>query len=252
MFTFRCFLCYNIRRRYAGRLSAARLCLGTVGQAGISPSHAPVGAVAYAIRRFTMLTDKEQQILNYIKETIESKGYSPTVRDIRGALGIKSTSTVFSYLERLESKGFIVRETGKSRTIRVDDDGGGAPPLCLRIPIIGRVRAGLPILAEENHDGYVNFVPDRRTASDLFALRVVGSSMIEVGIMDGDIVIVEQCTTAEDGDRIVALIGDEATVKDFYREEDGFRLQPRNRDMRPIYTKELSVLGRVIASVRYY
>lgn len=199
-----------------------------------------------------MLTEKEQRILDYIKETIEANGYAPTVRDIRSALDIKSTSTVFSYLERLENKGYIVRETGKSRTIRIDEDGTGMPSQGLRIPIIGRVRAGLPVLAEENLDGYVNFVPDRRVTSPLFALRVVGSSMIEAGILDGDIVIVEQCSTAEDGDRIVALIGDEATVKDFYREEDGFRLQPRNRDMRPIYTKELSVLGRVMASVRYY
>ncbi len=153
---------------------------------------------------------------------------------------------------RLEDKGYIVRETGKSRTIRVDEDGNGVASLGIRIPIIGRVRAGLPVLAEENFEGYVTFVPDRRVNDELFALRVIGSSMIEAGILDGDIVIVERCSTAEDGDRIVALIGDEATVKDFYREEDGFRLQPRNRDMRPIYTRELTVLGKVIASVRYY
>lgn len=199
-----------------------------------------------------MLTDKEQRILDYIRDIIESKGYSPTVRDISKALDIKSTSTVFSYLARLEEKGYIVRETGKSRTIRIDDEESGVSSAGMRIPIIGRVRAGLPVLAEENLEGYVNFVPDRRVRSDLFALKVVGSSMIEAGILDGDIVIVERCSTAEDGDRVVALIGDEATVKDFYREEDGFRLQPRNRDMRPIYTKELAILGKVIASVRYY
>lgn len=199
-----------------------------------------------------MLTDKEKRILDYIRETIESKGYSPTVRDISRALDIKSTSTVFSYLARLEDKGYIVRETGKSRTIRVDEDGNGVAALGMKIPIIGRVRAGLPILAEENHEGFVNFVPDRRVNSDLFALRIIGTSMIEAGILDGDIVIVEQTSTAEDGDRVVALIGDEATVKDFYREENGFRLQPRNRDMRPIYTQELTILGKVIASVRYY
>ena len=198
-----------------------------------------------------MLTEKEQRILDYIKGTIDANGYSPTVRDIRNALGIKSTSTVFSYLARLEDKGYIVRESGKSRTIRIDDQDT-PPSQIIRVPILGRVRAGLPILAEENLDGYVNFIPNRRTDAELFALRVVGSSMIEAGIIDGDIVIVEQSSTAEDGDRIVALIDDEATVKDFYREEHGFRLQPRNRDMRPIYTKELTVLGRVIASVRYY
>lgn len=199
-----------------------------------------------------MLTEKEQRILDYIKETIVGKGYSPTVRDISTALGIKSTSTVFSYLARLERKGYIIRESGKSRTIRVDDEGNGVPQTGIKIPIIGKVRAGLPIIAEENHDGYVNFAPDRRITSELFALRIIGSSMIEAGIMDGDIVIVEQTNVANDGDTVVALLGDEATVKDFYREENGFRLQPRNRDMRPIYTNELSILGRVIASIRYY
>jgi len=200
-----------------------------------------------------MLTEKEQIILNYIKDTIVAKGYSPTVRDIRSALGIKSTATVFSYLERLENKGYIARESGKSRTIRIDDDADiPGNPSAVRVPILGRVRAGLPILAEENLDGYVSFVPKRKHTEDLFALRVIGSSMIEAGIMDGDIVIVERCSTATDGDRVVALIEDEATVKDFFREERGFRLQPRNKNMDPIYVKELSILGRVIASVRYY
>lgn len=200
-----------------------------------------------------MLTEKEQRIFDYIKGTLETKGYAPTVRDICNALNIKSTSTVFSYLARLETKGYIIRETGKSRTIRVDEDGNGVVPLGIRIPIIGRVRAGLPVLAEENFEGFVNFVPDRRVASELFALRVIGSSMIEAGILDGDVVIVEQTPTAKDGDTVVALIGDDATVKEFYREEGGgFRLQPRNRDMRPIYTNELVILGKVIASVRYY
>ena len=199
-----------------------------------------------------MLTEKEKRVLDYIRDTIKTKGYSPTVRDISRALDIKSTSTVFTYLAKLEDKGYIVRESGKSRTIRVDEDGNGVASLGVRIPIIGRVMAGNPNLAEQNFEGYVNFVPDRRVNDELFALRIVGTSMIEAGILDGDIVIVEKCATASDGDRIVALIGDEATVKDFYREEDGFRLQPRNRDMRPIYTKELTVLGKVIASVRYY
>lgn len=199
-----------------------------------------------------MLTEKEERILSYIRDVITSKGYSPTVRDISKALEIKSTSTVFAYLARLEEKGYIVRETGKSRTIRIDDEDSGVSGSGVRIPIIGRVHAGLPVLAEENLEGYVNFIPDRRVNDELFALKVIGSSMIEAGILDGDIVIVERCSTAEDGDRVVALVGDEATVKDFYREEDGFRLQPRNRDMRPIYTKELAILGKVIASVRYY
>ena len=203
-----------------------------------------------------MLTEKEQRILDYISQSIKTKGYAPTVRDIRSALGIKSTATVFSYIERLERKGYLVRESGKSRTLRLggteEDGGAAASGASMRIPILGRVRAGLPILAEENLDGYVDFAPDRHIDSALFALRVVGTSMIEAGILDGDIVIVESASTAEEGEMIVALIDDSATVKMFYREGNMFRLEPRNKAMQPIYTKELSVLGRVVASVRYY
>lgn len=205
-----------------------------------------------------MLTEKEQRILDYISQSLKTKGYAPTVRDIRSALGIKSTATVFSYIERLEKKGVLIRESGKSRTLRlgdVDEDGSGtgaAVSGSMRIPILGRVRAGLPILAEENLDGYVDFTPARHIDSALFALRVVGTSMIEAGILDGDIVIVESASTADEGEMIVALIDDSATVKMFYREGNMFRLEPRNKAMQPIYTKELSVLGRVVASVRYY
>lgn len=201
-----------------------------------------------------MLTEKEQRILDYISQSIKTKGYAPTVRDIRSALGIKSTATVFSYIERLERKGYIVRESGKSRTLRLgtEEESGTCSGASMRIPILGRVRAGLPILAEENLDGYVDFTPARHIDSALFALRVVGTSMIDAGILDGDIVIVESAATAEEGEMIVALIDDSATVKVFYREGNMFRLEPRNKAMQPIYTKELSVLGRVVASVRYY
>ncbi len=196
-----------------------------------------------------MHSDLEGRMLDFITDSIAENGYAPSVRDIQNALSIKSTSTVFAYLRRLEEKGHIIREDGKSRSIRVD---GAARP-GRQVPIIGRVRAGMPILAEENLEGYVDFLTDKYRSSALFALRVTGNSMIEAGILDGDTVIVEQTNVAEEGEIIVALIDDEATVKEFYKEGNGvFRLQPRNASLSPIYTKELVILGRVVASIRYY
>lgn len=199
------------------------------------------------------LTDREREIFEYIKNTIKNDGYAPSVRDICNALGMKSTSTVHTYLARLEEKGAIQKAAGKSRTIRVDN--GTAPSSStVRVPILGKVAAGMPILAVENYDGYIDFPrpSSRLTSNDLFALKVQGESMIEAGILDGDLIVVEKASTARDGDIIVALVEDEATVKTFYREDDRFRLQPENSSMEPIYTKELLVLGKVVASMRFY
>ncbi len=196
------------------------------------------------------LTDKEQQIYDYIFEMIEKNGYSPTVRDIKNAVGIKSTSTVHIYLQKLEDKGFIQKEQGKSRTLRV---GSSNPPKSVEIPIIGRIAAGAPVFAEENYDGSLDFkVPAKYQNDRLFALRVEGESMIEAGIMNGDIIVVTATQYAENGDIVVALINDEATVKTFYKENGGYRLQPENSTMKPIYTDEVTVLGKVMANVRYY
>ncbi len=201
------------------------------------------------------LSEREQLILDYIKENILKNGYSPSIRDIKRDLDIKSTSTVHTYLEKLEKKGYIQKEGGKSRTLRVDSlvaGGEGAPrPM---IPIIGKVTAGMPILALENHEGYIAYPFDKRAVGgrQLFALRVTGTSMIEAGILDGDIVIVEQTRVAENGDIVVALIDDEATVKTFYKENGHFRLQPQNSTMAPIIVEELVILGRVIGSLRTY
>lgn len=203
------------------------------------------------------LDEKEQLIFDYIKENIRKNGYSPSIRDIRTALDIKSTSTVHTYLERLEKKGYIQKENGKSRTLRVEgltleemepDENSN------RIPLIGRVTAGQPILAVENYDGYIQYPAGLRKKpdADLFALRVSGVSMIEAGILDGDIVIIEKTSTAENGDIVVALIDDEATVKTFYKEDGHFRLQPENRTMLPIIVNSLMILGRVVSSVRFY
>ena len=205
----------------------------------------------------TPLDPKEQLIFDYIKENIKKNGYSPSIRDIRTALNIKSTSTVHTYLERLERKGYIQKENGKSRTLRIeglmpeDIDPSETNGL---IPLIGRVTAGQPILAVENYEGYIQFPSGirRKPENDLFALKVTGTSMIEAGILDGDIVIIEKTTTAENGDIVVALIDDEATVKTFYKEDGHFRLQPENRTMLPIIVNSLMILGKVITSIRYY
>lgn len=197
------------------------------------------------------LTRREKEVYDYICRTIEENGYSPSVRDIRDSLGIKSTSTVHAYINHLEEKGYIHKEDGKSRTLTVGDEL--VPKSKTRVPILGQVAAGLPILAEQNIEGYIEFTPSEKgMAGELFALRVKGESMIEAGIMNGDYVIVCRTSYVENGDIAVVLVEDEATVKTFYRENGHYRLQPENKTMKPIIAKELYVLGKVIADVRYY
>ena len=195
------------------------------------------------------LKPQEKRVLDYLVSAIKENGYAPSVRDIQAALGFKSTSTVHMYLNRLEEFGLIRKEDGKSRAITLDgvdaEDG--------RVPVLGKVTAGLPILAEENFDGYVDFAATKQyNPKELFALRVSGTSMIGIGIMDGDYVIVHKTEVAENGDVVVALIEDSATVKTFYREGGRFRLQPENEEFAPILVERLSVLGKVIASIRFY
>ena len=196
------------------------------------------------------LTAAEKRVYECVARSIAERGYAPSVRDICEQLGYKSTSTVHLYLGRLEQLGYIQREDGKSRAISLASHaqrGRG-------IPLLGRVPAGIPILAEENFDGYVDFVPNdtKYDKNNLFALRVSGTSMLHAGILDGDLVIVDKRDYAENGDIVVAMIEDEATVKTFYRENGYFRLQPQNPEFEPIVVKELSILGKVIASVRYF
>ena len=188
----------------------------------------------------------EQEMLDYIKDTITNEGYSPSVRDISTALGIKSTSTVHLHLHRLEEMGYIQKEQGKSRTIRVDSASLSG------VPIVGNVAAGLPILAEQNIDGYVDFQAGGYDKSNLFALHVKGESMIDAGILDGDLLIVNKCEYADNGDIVVALVDNEATVKEFHKEKGHYRLQPKNEKMDPIIVKKCAILGKVIASLRYY
>lgn len=196
---------------------------------------------------------KEAKILEYIKNRISETGYSPSMRDIRDALGIKSTSTVHAYIDRLEKKGLLSKDDGKSRSLRIDgynkDEGE-----IVKIPILGNVAAGIPITAVENRDGYVEFALERGICSkeELFALKIKGESMIEAGIMNGDTVIVKRTPVADNGKIVIALIDDEATCKRLYAEEGHIRLQPENSSMKPIIVDKVTVLGEVIACVRFY
>lgn len=201
------------------------------------------------------LKDKEKMIFEYISDTISSEGYPPTVRDIQSALHIKSTSTVHAYLARLEEKGYIRRDPGKSRSVRIDElpmDRSGMSHA--KVPVVGRVAAGkLEILAEENIEGYMDFpMMNGSMYGKLFALHVSGTSMINAGILDGDIVVVSQTSYAENGEIVVAMVEDEATVKRFYKENGHFRLQPENPEMEPIIVEDVIILGKVVAVVRYY
>ena len=197
------------------------------------------------------LKPQEQRVLDYIVSSINANGYAPSVRDIKNALGFKSTSTVHMYLNRLEEFGLIRKEDGKSRAITLNGDFS---PATDRVPILGKVTAGLPILEEENFDGYVEFAaPENRyDPANLFALRVSGTSMVGAGILDGDYVVVNKSEYAENGDIVVALTDDGATVKTFYKEKGRFRLQPENDEFAPIIVDELMILGRVVASLRFY
>ena len=203
--------------------------------------------------RVSHYNEKERAICDFITETIRRDGYSPTVRDIQNATGIKSTSTVHAYLARLEEKGLIRKDPGKSRTLQTGASSA-EPSRTVRVPLLGQVRAGMPILAVENCEGYLDFpVLNRRYGpNELFALRVTGDSMIGAGILDGDILIVRKESVAENGEIVVALVEDGATVKTFYKENGHFRLQPENPALEPILTDEVTILGKVVASLRQY
>lgn len=199
------------------------------------------------------LSPMERDVYGYIESMIENEGYAPSVRDICRALGIRSTSTAHACLSRLDQKGYIKKDQGKSRALRLGRAKYSDGERMLRVPLLGRVTAGTPILAVDNYDGYVDFpVSMAGGESDLFALRVMGESMIEAGILDGDIVIVNGVHYAENGEIVVAMIEDEATVKKFYKENGCVRLQPCNASMQPIYAKNVTILGRVIANFRFY
>ena len=197
------------------------------------------------------LTDKQQQILEFFKHRILEKGYPPAVREICQAVHLRSTSSVHSHLETLERKGYIRRDPTKPRAIEIiDDDFNLARREIVHIPIVGTITAGEPILAVENIEDYFPMQPDFISSRDTFMLHVRGESMINAGIMDGDLVIVQQQPTADNGDIVVAMIDDSATVKRFYKEDGHYRLQPENDAMDPIIVPEVSVIGKVIGLYR--
>ncbi|WP_338782040.1 transcriptional repressor LexA [Metabacillus sp. FJAT-52054] len=201
------------------------------------------------------LSKRQQDILEFIKQEVKSKGYPPSVREIGLAVGLASSSTVHGHLARLENKGLIRRDPTKPRAIEIlNEDHGMEIPRneVINVPIIGKVTAGLPITAVENIEEYFP-LPERLASPDdqVFMLEIVGNSMIEAGILDGDLVVVRQQQSANNGDIVVAMTeDDEATVKRFFKEKDYIRLQPENSSMEPIILRNVSILGKVIGVYR--
>lgn len=195
--------------------------------------------------------EKQAMILKYVTERICEGGYPPSIREIGAAVGLSSPSTVHAYLHALVDAGKLKMDPDKKRSISLPDDVM-RNSASVAIPVLGRVTAGVPVLAVEEIEGYVPLAKEKARGRELFALRIDGFSMKNAGILDGDIVIFERRSDAENGDIVVALIEDEATVKRFYKEDGRFRLQPENEDFEPIIVDELRILGKVVTCIRYY
>ena len=197
------------------------------------------------------ISAKQKEILDFIKSEILNKGYPPAVREICEAVNLKSTSSVHSHLETLEKNGYIRRDPTKPRTIEIlDDDFALTRRELVNVPVIGTVAAGVPILAEQNIEDYLPIPAEILPNKEVFMLKVKGNSMIEAGIYNGDKVIVAKQPNAENGDKVVALVDDSATVKTFYKENGHFRLQPENSSMDPIILDQVEILGKVIGLFR--
>lgn len=198
------------------------------------------------------LTTRQKQILEYVRDCVHKYGYPPSVREICKEVGLSSTSTVHGYLHRLEEQGFIRRDPAKNRTIELLDEGSWRSKKIVPLPLVGQVRAGAPITAEECVEDVYPFSEDFVCEDDCFMLTVKGDSMIGAGIFEGDYLIVRSQNTATNGDIVVAMIEDEATVKRYFKEELRVRLQPENDAYDPIYTKDCYILGKVIGLFRKY
>lgn len=199
------------------------------------------------------ISDKQKEILEYIKSEILNRGYPPAVRDICEAVHLKSTSSVHSHLETLEKNGYIRRDPTKPRAIEIIDDTFNLVRReVVNVPLLGRVAAGDPLLAVENIEAYFpipsEYVPNEET----FMLRVTGESMVNAGVFDGDNILVQRQPTAENGDMVVALVDDSATVKTFYKEDGHYRLQPENDNMEPIIVEDCTILGKVFGVFRFF
>lgn len=202
------------------------------------------------------LTERQREILEYIKKEVDQKGYPPSVREIGEAVGLSSSSSVHAQLEKLEQLGYLRRDPTKPRAIEVLGSIYAREDLTskelVNVPVIGTVTAGEPILAEQNIQDYFPLPRDFTSTADVFMLRVRGDSMINAGIHDGDLVVVNQDPAADNGDIVVALLGEEATVKRFFKELQHIRLQPENEKYEPIITTEVQILGKVVGLVRKF
>ena len=199
------------------------------------------------------MSAKQEEILEYIKSQILKRGFPPSVREICDAVNLKSTSSVHSHLETLEKNGYIRRDPTKPRAIEILDDSFNLTRReMVQVPVLGRVAAGEPILAQENIEDYYPIPAEVLPNSQIFMLEVKGESMVNAGILDGDYVVVEQRPDASNGDMVVALIEDGATVKTFYKEDGHIRLQPENDFMEPFILPDVEILGKVIAVMRFF
>ena len=199
------------------------------------------------------ITKKQEEILNYIKDEILERGFPPAVREICQAVGLKSTSSVHSHLESLEKNGYIHRDPTKPRAIEIlDESFNMLRREMVNVPVVGTVAAGQPILAEQNIDSYFPIPSEYMPNEQSFILKVKGESMVNAGILDGDSVLVMQQTTARNGDIVVALIEDSATVKTYYKENGHYRLQPENDTMDPIIVDDCKILGKVFGVFRFF
>ena len=198
------------------------------------------------------ISNKQREILEYIKQEILNKGYPPAVREICEAVDLKSTSSVHSHIETLEKNGYIRRDPTKPRAIEIIDDNFNLTRReVVNVPLIGRVAAGQPLLAVENIETYFPIPAEFMPNAEAFMLKVKGESMINAGIFDGDQILVERQSTAQNGDMVVALVDDSATVKTFYKEDGHYRLQPENDTMEPIIVDECLILGKVFGVMRF-
>ena len=200
------------------------------------------------------LNEKQKEVYDFLLEFTKTNGYPPSVREICKAVSLKSTSTVHGHLKRLEKKGLIYRDPTKPRAIVINEISLNNNSInTLKIPIVGNITAGMPILATENIDGSFEIsLNSIKHDNNLFALKVQGHSMINAGINDGDLAIIEQCNFADNGKIVVALINDEATLKTFYKEKNHIRLQPENNSMEPIIVKDCSILGVLVGIFRTF
>jgi repressor LexA len=203
-----------------------------------------------------LLTARQKDVFEYMRNYIAEIGYAPSVREVCDALNLKSTSTAHAHLTQLEKKGYIYRNNARPRTTTILHGQDPRDERCsermIRVPVVGNVAAGVPITAVENIEEYVTLPHSMLGEEDVFILNVKGDSMIDAGILDNDRIIARKQGSAQNGDIVVAMLDEEATVKRFFREEDSIRLQPENENYEPIYSKEVDVLGKVIGVLRMF